>query len=148
MENLINGLSGQGYRVGAVKSNCHRFELDIQGKDSWKFTQAGALATAIIGQEQYAVIQKTTQAKELDDVLKLIADVDIILVEGFKAAGKPKIEVVRQAVGSNRISAALNEIIAVVTDVKEIAVDVPVFGLDAYPEIIKFIVNAYLEPQC
>ena len=51
MEKLIGEIVRRGYKVGAVKSDCHGFEMDVPGKDSWRFAQAGASATAIVGME-------------------------------------------------------------------------------------------------
>lgn len=59
MEKLIVELVKRGYEVGAVKSDAHGFEIDVPGKDSWRFAQAGAKSTAIIGPDKYAIIQKT-----------------------------------------------------------------------------------------
>jgi len=144
MENLIAEIVRRGYRVGAVKSDCHGFEVDVPGKDSWRFSQAGARATAIIGIDQYAVVQKTNQKKDLDEVIALMHDIDMVLVEGFKLAGKPKIEVVRQAKGT-QIASPTNELVAVVTDVTDPDFSVPIFGLGDYVRIADFIVNNFIK---
>lgn len=144
MENLIAHIIRRGYRVGAVKSDCHGFEIDVPGKDSWRFAQAGASATAIIGEEQFALIQKTTQKKALDDVIGLMEDIDIVLVEGFKLAGKPKIEVIRREKGVHSVSCA-DELAAVVTDVTDGCFSQPVFGLGDYKLIADFIIKSFIE---
>lgn len=143
MEGLIRELTRRGYRVGAVKSDCHGFEMDIPGKDSWRLGQAGAQATAVIGPGRYAVIQRTEDKRDLDEVAGLMRDVDIILAEGFKHADKPKIEVVRQAMGDTLVSRA-TERVALVSDVDWGAVSTPVFGLDDYPAIASFLADTYL----
>jgi molybdopterin-guanine dinucleotide biosynthesis protein MobB len=145
MEGLIRELSRRGYRVGAVKSDCHGFEMDVEGKDSWRFGQAGARATAVVGPGRYAVIQRTDQKRDLDAVTALMRDVDIILVEGFKHCDKPKIEVVRQAMGDAVVSRAA-ERIALVSDVDWGAVATPVFGLNDYAAIASLLADAYLRP--
>lgn len=144
MEKLIGEIVRRGYKVGAVKSDCHGFEMDVPGKDSWRFTQAGARATAVVGVNQYALIQKTSQKKDLDDVIRSMEDIDIAIVEGFKLAGKPKIEVVRRERGSNIVSPA-HDLIAIVSDVTEISSPVPTFGLEEYEKIADFIVDKFLK---
>lgn len=144
MEKLIGEIVQRGYRVGAVKSDCHGFEIDVPGKDSWRFAHAGARVTAIVGMEQYAVVQKTKQKKDLDEVIDVMEDIDIVLVEGFKLTGKPKIEVVRQEKGSHVVSSA-EELVAVVTDVTDASFSVPVFGLNDYESIADFIVNRFFK---
>lgn len=143
MEKLIAEMVQRKYRVGAVKSDCHGFEMDIPGKDSWRFGQAGAKATAVIGVDKYALVQKTEGKKALDEVIRLIEDVDIILVEGFKMGDKPKIEVVRREKGTKLISRT-EELIAVVTDVTELPVSVPLYSLGDYQGVADFIIEKYL----
>ncbi|HHV64084.1 MAG TPA: molybdopterin-guanine dinucleotide biosynthesis protein B [Peptococcaceae bacterium] len=143
MEKLIAELVGRGYRVGAIKSDSHGFEIDVPGKDSWRFAQAGARATAIIGPDRFALIQKTQEKKDLDEVAALIQDVDLILVEGYKAAEKPRIEVIRKEMGTELVS-PLEYLIGVVTDLKEISVPVPVFALDDYAGIADLLIGKYL----
>lgn len=142
MENIIGELVRRGYHVGAVKSDAHGFEMDVPGKDSWRFTQAGANAIAVVGTDQYALIQKTDSKKALDDVIPLFDAVDIILVEGFKLADKPKIEVVREEKGTELTTPA-GELVAVVTDVTDLATPAVTFGLENYQEIADFIVNRF-----
>lgn len=144
MEKVIREIVRRGYKVGAVKSDCHGFEMDVPGKDSWRFAQAGARATAIVGPDQYALVQKTSQKKNLDEVVGLMEDIDIALVEGFKLTGKPKIEVVRRDKGTNIVSPA-EELLAVVTDVTDVYFPVPTFGLDDYEMIADFIVTHFIK---
>jgi molybdopterin-guanine dinucleotide biosynthesis protein B len=143
METLISEMVKRGYKVGAVKSDCHGFEMDTPGKDSWRFGQAGAKATVVIGMDKYALVQKTERKKELDEVTRFIEDVDIILVEGFKMENKPKIEVVRQEKGTKIISQA-EELIAVVTDVIDLPTSVPIYSLGDYQGVADFIIKKYL----
>lgn len=143
MEKLIRELVERGYKVGTIKSDAHGFEMDVPGKDSWRFAQAGAKATAIIGPEKFALIQKTEQKKNLNEVAAMIEDVDLILVEGYKTAEKPRIEVVRREMGTEIIS-PLEYLIAIVTDVKEIKNSVPIFAIDDYQGVADLIVAKYL----
>lgn len=117
MEKLIKELIGRGYKVGAVKNDFHGFQIDVPGKDTWKFSQAGAAATAIIGPNRFALIQQTSEKKELEDVIEMIEGVDIILVEGYKKSYKPRIEIVRKEKGTDIISSPQN-LLAVATDVE------------------------------
>lgn len=146
LEKLIPELVQRGYRVGTIKSDTHGFEMDSPGKDTWRFAQAGAKATAIIGPDKYAVIQQTNGKRKLDEIAEMIEDVDIILVEGYKTSAKPRIEVVRRVKGTEIVSAE-GDLIAVVTDVQELGVSVPVFGLEDYAPVAKMLIDKYLEYQ-
>ena len=129
LEKLIKEVVNRGYRVGTVKSDSHGFEMDVPGKDTWRFAQAGAKATAIIGPEKYALIHKSEGRKDLGQVIEMIEDVDIILVEGYKASQMPRIEVVRREKGTDIIS-PLEYLIGVVTDVEGLDVPVPVLDIN------------------
>jgi molybdopterin-guanine dinucleotide biosynthesis protein MobB len=49
MEKIIAGLKAAGHRVGAVKHDVHRFEIDHPGKDGWRFPAAGEKNIAFSG---------------------------------------------------------------------------------------------------
>ena len=99
MEKLIKELVQRGYKIGAIKSDAHGFDIDVPGKDSWRFTQAGATVTAVVGPKKFALIEETETKKDLDEVAGMIRGVDLILVEGYKMAQKPRIEIVRSEKG-------------------------------------------------
>lgn len=96
LEKLIPTLRQRGYRVGTVKHHSHTgFEIDQPGKDSWRHAQAGSQHVVIAAPDKIASYRFTETEEPLDDVLAEFRDVDIILVEGYKRAGKPSIEIVR-----------------------------------------------------
>ncbi|ADY57343.1 molybdopterin-guanine dinucleotide biosynthesis protein B [Syntrophobotulus glycolicus DSM 8271] len=144
LEKLIAQFCGRGYRVGTVKSDTHGFEMDIPGKDTWRFTKAGAKAVGIIGPDKYALIQQTDSKKDLDQLTEMIEDVDIILVEGYKKSAKPKVEIVRKAKGTEIVSAE-KDLLAVVTDVRELSVSVPVFALEDCVQVADMLIEKFLK---
>jgi len=143
LEKVIREMVRRGYEVGTVKNDTHGFEMDYPGKDTWKFAQAGAKATAIVGPDKYALIQKTKEKKNLDLIVSLIEGVDIILVEGYRGSDKPKIEVVRREKGTEIVS-PVAELIAVVTDVKELSFPVPSLDIDDFQGVADLLINKYL----
>ena len=143
MEKLIKEMVQRGYRVGTVKSDSHGFEMDVPGKDTWRFAQAGAKATAIIGPNKFALIQQTEYRQELDDVVKMIQDVDIIFVEGYKMSARPRIEVVRREKGEHFIS-PIENLVAIVTDVAELSAPVPILDLEDIKGTADLIERKYL----
>lgn len=144
MEKLIAALMQRGYAVGAIKSDAHGFEIDQPGKDTWRFSRAGARATAIIGPQQYALIQRTEEKKDVHEIAALMQGVDIILAEGFKSAAVPRIEVVRRELGTTLVS-PLPHLVAVATDIRDLAAPVPVFALDDIEGIADFIERMFLK---
>jgi molybdopterin-guanine dinucleotide biosynthesis protein B len=146
LEKVIGELRACGCVVGAIKSDSHGIQMDREGKDTWRFTQAGAAATAIIGLDAYALIRKTPRKEDLDTVAAMLSDVDIILVEGYKNANRPKIEVVRAEKGTDIITDP-RDLIAVVSDIGAfpgLPDTTPVFALDDYRGVARLIIETYL----
>ncbi len=96
LEGVIARLAGRGYRVGAIKHDAHRIELDTEGKDSWRMRQAGSVSTALIGRNQFAWFGVDGGGPTLEQVATLLfTDIDLVLVEGFRSAGLDTVVVQR-----------------------------------------------------
>jgi molybdopterin-guanine dinucleotide biosynthesis adapter protein len=101
VENLIVRLRLAGQRVSVVKHAHHAFDIDHQGKDSWRHRQAGAFEVVIASNRRLAKVREFEVPAE-PTVHQLIAELyecDWVLVEGFKHADLLKIEVWRAATG-------------------------------------------------
>lgn len=128
LEKLIPELKRRGHRVATVKHHTHPgFEMDQPGKDTWRHAQAGSDHVIMAAPDKIASIRHVDHELTLDEIAATISDVDIILTEGYKQAGKPKIEVVRAAQGA-QLMCSPEELMAVVSDVA-IAFDGPRFEL-------------------
>ncbi len=93
---VIENLKARGLRVGAVKHDAHRIELDTEGKDSWRLRQAGADSTLLMGRDQLAWFGTEEERPSLDETVSLFfGRVDVILVEGFRSADLPVVLVSR-----------------------------------------------------
>lgn len=143
IEKLIPQLQAQGLRVGVLKHDSHRFDMDREGKDTWRFGQAGADVVAIASPDQAAVIEY--RRLELDEMLARIRDVDLIIVEGYKAAHLPRIEIHRMASGKPMYEKPEN-LAAVITDVP-LLTDTPVFGMEDAAGVARLITEKYLNLQ-
>lgn len=126
LEHLIPALRARGLRVAIVKHDAHEFDMDREGKDSWRFTRAGAEVTAVVSGTKAAWIE--SRPLELDEVLSRIRDVDLILTEGYKTGPWPKIGLCRQGAGKG-LAIPLENCAAVVSDVP-LDAPCPVFPLD------------------
>jgi len=96
IEQLVGILQSRGYRIGVLKHDAHKFEIDHRGKDSWRFTQAGARKVIISSPEKLAMVQLLEKELSLEELLAFYHDVDLVLVEGYKKSNYPKIEVYRK----------------------------------------------------
>src|SRR3989304_9649697 len=112
IEKLVRELIRRGYAVGTVKHDAHQFEIDHPGKDSWRHKQAGAGTVVVSSPAKAAVVKSVDKELTLDEIAAAyLADVDIILTEGFKREPKPKVEVL--ADGDSELISPLDEIFLV-----------------------------------
>lgn len=96
IERLIPSLKARGYKVGAIKHDAHFFDIDHEGKDTWRMTRAGADNVVISSKGKIAMIKTVDSEKNLNEIIYwLFEDVDIVITEGYKASDNPKIEVIR-----------------------------------------------------
>ena len=99
LEKLIPELVARGYRVGAIKHDAHGFEMDHEGKDTWKLRCAGAAVVAISSPNLFASIRRTDGEMSLEEIgARFFWTEDILIAEGFKRAPFPKIEIFRSVV--------------------------------------------------
>ncbi len=148
---LIAELKSRGYRVGAIKHDAHRFDIDHKGKDSWRLTQAGADTMLVTSAEKIAMVKQLPTAAEppLDKTISAYCgDLDIVLTEGFKHGDRPKIEVHRHACGDTLICRGENHdpaLIAVASD-QLWELDVPVYDLNDAVGLCNLIVDTFNLP--
>jgi len=144
MEKLIEALSAHGLHVCSIKHSHHQPEMDRQGKDSWRHKQAGAKGSLLVGPEQLMLVQdvpnlnigQTPQA--LADTF--FPDADLVLVEGYASIPGAKIEVMRAA-RSRTLRCAADDLIAVVSDIVDLDVAVPLLDLNDAQAVAEHILH-------
>ena len=96
IEAVIAELTRRGRRVAYLKRAAHDFELDQEGKDTWKAARAGARSVVIASATKLARIDRVDSEPALSDVLAgLAADIEYALLDGYRDSGLPTIEVRR-----------------------------------------------------
>ncbi len=143
---LIPALATHKIRVSVIKHAHHRFDIDHVGKDSYNIREAGAVQTLIASSKRWALMTEMhrTPIDESEANLEmLIAQLDnsyadLILVEGFKQAAIPKIEVHRPSLGLPLLAENDSHIIAVASD-EAIDCTEPQLALNNITEICTFI---------
>ncbi|SHK57748.1 molybdopterin-guanine dinucleotide biosynthesis protein [Selenomonas ruminantium] len=95
IEQLLPRLREHGLRVGVVKGDCHGYNVDETGKDSWRFKEAGAQAVAVVSPEGYFIQQQTAKRAPLAAVANRLENVDIVLIESRNHGVLPKISLWR-----------------------------------------------------
>jgi molybdopterin-guanine dinucleotide biosynthesis protein B len=142
LEKLIAEMKRRDYRVAVVKHHAHTTPIDGQGKDSWRFAEAGARVAIVSSPVEIARFERVSHELTLNEIAVQIGSVDLILTEGFKREPAPKIEVSRAALGTDLVG-RVEELIAVVAD-HPIALDLPRFELDDIAGIAAFIERKFL----
>jgi molybdopterin-guanine dinucleotide biosynthesis adapter protein len=99
VEQLTKKLAQAGHRVSVIKHAHHDFDIDHEGKDSWRHRKAGAFEVVIASSRRFAKLREHEAEPTLHELIAELADCDWVLVEGFKHAAIPKIEVWRAANG-------------------------------------------------
>jgi molybdopterin-guanine dinucleotide biosynthesis protein B len=101
MSALIPEFVSRGVTVSTVKHAHHTFDIDQPGKDSWRHRQAGAREVMVASDHRWALMHELRDHPEpsLDELVRRMSRVDLVLVEGFKRHAHPKIEVYRRSVG-------------------------------------------------
>jgi molybdopterin-guanine dinucleotide biosynthesis protein B len=143
MEKLIAELTRRGHRVGTIKHHSHAgFEIDRPGKDSWRHAKAGSVHVIVAAPDKIASYRLIERELTLDEIVAAIDDVDIILTEGYRQAGKPTLEIVRAETGTGLISPP-EQLFAVTSDIS-MEVDVPLFDLRDINAIVDLIEDLFL----
>jgi molybdopterin-guanine dinucleotide biosynthesis adapter protein len=137
IEKLVSEFKSRGYRVGVIKHHVHATSLDVPGKDSWRFGEAGADAVIVVSPLEVVRYERVARERTLAEIAEGIKGLDLILAEGFKRQLAPKIEVVRAACGNENIARPA-ELIAVASDCP-VEAAVPRFDLDDAKGITEFI---------
>ena len=104
LEKLLPALRGQGLKVGIIKHDGHDFTPDVPGTDSYRLREAGAEGVAVYSGTRYLLTEEFRLTEQ--DLLALFErhGYDLVLLEGFKSSGWPKIEVVRREIADAPVS--------------------------------------------
>lgn len=144
IEGLIQILKNRDYKVGVLKHDAHKFDMDKKGKDSYRFAEAGADNVIVASSEKLAMIQILKEERTIEDILPLFQGVDIVIVEGFKNNNYPKIEVHRKEVDDKLLYNDKNfntsSFVAIASN-ENLTVNIPVLNINDIYEVADFIEN-------
>jgi molybdopterin-guanine dinucleotide biosynthesis protein B len=140
---VIPRIIARGLRVSTVKHAHHDFDLDQPGKDSHTHREAGASEVIIGSDRRYAIIHELRGEAEppLGMLLRKLSPVDLVLIEGYKRAPHPKLEVHRTALGKPLIYPEDSAIVAIATDRHLSDAKIPAVGLDDVEGIVDLMLR-------
>ncbi len=137
LEKLVAELKSRKIRVAVVKHDAHDFEIDREGKDSYRMSKAGADVVAIASAAKAAIMEN--RPVSFEEIITQISDVDIIITEGYKTGAFPKIALRRAAAGTG-FAVPPQDCIAVMSDTP-VDSDVPAFSLDDISALADFLLR-------
>jgi molybdopterin-guanine dinucleotide biosynthesis protein MobB len=142
IERLIGLAAQRGLRVGALKHDAHGFEIDRPGKDSHRFTAAGAGDMVLVAADKLAMVRRHDTAPPVEDLLAAyFGRCDIVFVEGWKTAALPRIEVHRPELDKPLLCRGERHdphLIAVAAPT-DLGLDVPTLPLDDPQRVLDFV---------
>lgn len=142
---LVGELSGRGFAVSTIKHAHHSFDIDHEGRDSFRHRQAGAREVAVVARERWAIIHEHAARETpatLEEMLRRMSPCDLVIVEGYKADPHPKIEVRGATPPPRELAGDDPSIVALaVAGGAAAAAPVPVFDRDDHAGLADFIIS-------
>lgn len=142
IEKLIPRFVGRGLRVSLIKHAHHHFDVDVPGKDSYRHRNAGASEILVTSSRRWVLMHELRGAQEpsFDEQIRHFSPCDLLLVEGFKFAPIPKLEVWRKETGESLLHPNDPHIVAVATDTP-VRTSLPRLDIDDDAAISAFILQ-------
>lgn len=146
VEGVVGALTAMGIAISTIKHAHSRFDIDREGKDSFRHREAGAGQVLVISPARSALLTEHPEHIEptLAEAIAMMAPTDLVVVEGYRGGEIPKIEVWRSARGGDPLWPNDPRIVAIVSDKPADGLpaslgDLPLFGLDDYAGVSAFI---------
>ena len=137
IERLIQTLTQSGYRIAAIKHAGHGFDLDTEGKDSWRHKRAGASTVIVKSKTGLALFADTKDSVSLTELRdQYVRNVDLIIAEGWKSDDYPKVVVVRDHFGEIEVTG--QGLLAVISR-NPVDVSVPTLHPDDIPNLAELV---------
>jgi molybdopterin-guanine dinucleotide biosynthesis protein B len=142
IEKLIPRFVARGLRVSLIKHAHHSFDVDQPGKDSYRHRHAGASEVLVTSSRRWVLMHELrgTQEPSFEEQLKRFSPCDLLIVEGFKHAPIPKLEVWRAQTGEALLHPQDSHVVAVASDAK-VETKLPLLDLNDDAGIAAFILN-------
>lgn len=147
IERLIPELVLAGYRVATIKHAGHGFELDTEGKDSWRHKRAGASNVIVLSKGSMAMFADVPEEMKVEEVRDRFVDsnIDLIIAEGWKSEGYPKVVVVRESL--DEVQYSPDGLLAVVA-IKPQELSVPCLDRDDIKGLAEIIIKHFPHRPC
>lgn len=141
VERLVTELTRRGHRISTVKHAHHSFDIDHEGRDSFRHRKAGAAEVAVVSRHRWAIIHESREEAEptLEEILAKLAPCDLVIVEGYKRDTHDKIEVRNLSLSHPNLAGDDPTVVAVAANGAIPDAPVPVFDRDDVTALAGFI---------
>ena len=141
VEKLVSELTRRGHRVSTVKHAHHSFDIDHEGRDSFRHRKAGAREVAVVSSHRWAIIHESGEENEptLEEILAKLAPCDLVIVEGYKRDTHDKIEVRNLELSHPDLAGDDPTVVAIAANGAIAAAPVPVFDRDDVTALAGFV---------
>jgi len=141
IEKLIPLFVQRGLKVSLIKHAHHAFDVDQPGKDSYRHRHAGAGEVLVTSSRRWVLMHELRGEREpsFEEQVARFSPCDLLIVEGFKFAPIPKLEVWRASTGEALLHPNDPHIVAVASDAK-VETKLPVLDLNDAGSIAAFVV--------
>lgn len=141
VEKLVTELTRRGHRISTVKHAHHSFDIDHEGRDSFRHRKAGAAEVAVVSRSRWAIIHESRDEDEpsLEDILTKLAPCDLVIVEGYKRDSHHKIEVRNLGLDHPHLAGEDPTVVAIAATGPVTLAPVPVFDRDDVGALASFI---------
>lgn len=142
IEKLIPLFVRRGLRVSLIKHAHHSFDVDVPGKDSWRHRHAGAREVLVTSSRRWVLMNELRGEREpsFEEQIGHFSPCDLLIVEGYKFAPIPKLEVYRAETGEGFLHPKDPHIVAIAADTA-VETKLPKLDLNAHEPIAAFILG-------
>lgn len=143
IEKMIPWFAARELHVAVIKHSHHNLEFEPPHKDSSRFRSAGAREVIVASPFHYALFHNLQDETEpnLVDLVKRLQGADIILVEGYRQAAIPRLEVYRPDRGIEPVYLNTQHVVAIASDDIHMQVPLPILNLNSPACVAQFILD-------
>lgn len=149
LERLVPEIGSRGLLVSLIKHSYKDIDIDCPGKDSYRLRESGCKEVLLLGNDRWALMHELCgqEEPELDYLLERMQHCDILLIEGFKNGGFPKLEVWRESVGKPMLWPHWPGIQAIASDTSVNVAPLNALNLADAKEIADYVLENAVNPK-
>lgn len=147
IEALVKELSRRDYRVGTLKHTSHSFDMDSEGKDSYRLKQSGSIVGGVFTDDGIGIVRDLDSRQDLDRIIAdVFNDMDLVIIEGYKLGKYPKIIVLKEDDLENETKTYRHDEIIAVVGENRADTDLNFYGKYEVKKIAELLELEFIKP--